>query len=212
MTVAHGSDFIQFVTAVLVTMNPVTNIPAFLGLTTGFTPRRRNRVAAIAALTGAGALIAAIVSGDSLLRFFGINVPCFQVSGGILLLMTAIAMLREKAPGGESESKTEPAEGDAVGVFPLGIPLLAGPGALCTAIIYSNQATTGMSREALIAGSLFAGVCVWVVLRLAERVSLWLGPTGTKVLSRLMGLILGALAIKFITDGLTHLLPGLSGN
>jgi multiple antibiotic resistance protein len=148
-----------------------------------------------------------------MLRLFGINVPCFQVGGGILILLMAVSMLHAKS----SRTQQTPAERraaeeqDSVGVVPLGTPLLAAPGTISTAIIFANKATTWYDVGILVAISLAAAFCVWIVLRLAQSIGALLGRTGINILTRLMGLILAAMAIKFITDGLTVLLPGLTG-
>ena len=94
-----------------------------------------------------------------------------------------------------------------MGVVPLGTPLLAGPGSIITAIIYANKAGTWFDTGVLLAASVFAAVCVWLVLRLAHPIGVALGRTGINILTRLMGLVLAAVAIKFITDGLAQLLP-----
>lgn len=206
------SDYVRFVTAILVILNPLGAVPVFLGVTVNQTPLRRNRTAAAAALTTACVLVVSILTGEWVLRLFGINVPCFQVGGGILILLMAVSMLQAKNSRMRQtpQERREAEEQESVGVVPLGTPLLAGPGSISTAIIYANKATTWFDVGFLLATSLFAALGVWIVLRLAQPIGVALGRTGINILTRLMGLILAAVAIKFITDGLVQLLPRLA--
>jgi multiple antibiotic resistance protein len=207
----HWSDYVRFVTAILVVLNPIGAVPVFLGLTVNQTPRRRNQTAAAAALTTACVLVISILAGEWVLRIFGINVPCFQAGGGILILLMAVSMLHAKNSRVRQtpQERREAEEQESVGVVPLGTPLLAGPGSISTAIIYANKAMTWFDVGFLLSTSLLAAACVWIVLRLAQPIGNVLGRTGINILTRLMGLILAAVAIKFITDGLSQLLPGL---
>jgi len=206
------SDYIRFVTAILVILNPIGAVPVFLGVTVNQTPERRNQTAVAAALTTACVLLVSILGGEWMLRIFGINVPCFQAGGGILILLMAVSMLHAKSSRVRQtpQERREAEEQESVGVVPLGTPLLAGPGPISTAIIYANKATTWFDTGFLLATSLFAAACVWLVLRLAQPIGSALGRTGINILTRLMGLVLAAVAIKFITDGLLQLLPRLA--
>jgi multiple antibiotic resistance protein len=210
--VEHWADYARFTTAVLVILNPLGAIPIFLGLTSGQSRRRRHQTAAAAAVTVGCVLAASLLAGEWVLRSFGINVPCFQVGGGILILLMAISMLHAKSsriqqtPGERRAAE----EQESVGVVPLGTPLLAGPGSISTAIIYANKARTWLDMGFLLSICALAALCVWIVLRLAPSIGALLGRTGINIMTRLMGLVLAALAIKFITDGLVQLLPGLT--
>ena len=207
----HWADYVRFATAILVVLNPIGAVPIFLGVTVNQTPRRRHQTALAAALTTACVLVVSIIAGEWVLRMFGINVPCFQAGGGILILLMAVSMLHAKNSRVRQtpEERREAEEHESVGVVPMGTPLLAGPGSISTAIIYANKATTWFDTGFLVATSLLAAACVWIVLRMAQPIGVALGRTGINILTRLMGLILAAMAIKFITDGLGQLLPGL---
>ena len=209
----HWSEYLRFATAILVILNPIGAVPIFLGVTVNQVPRQRNRTAAAAALTTAGVLCVSILAGEWVLRAFGINVPCFQAGGGILILLMAVSMLHAKTSRVRQtpRERREAEEQESVGVVPLGTPLLAGPGSISTAIIYASKAHTWFDTGFLLAASLFAATCVWLVLRLAQPIGVALGRTGINILTRLMGLILAAVAIKFITEGLSQLLPHVAG-
>lgn len=205
------SDYVRFVTAIFVILNPFGAVPVFLGVTASQTPQRRNQTALAAAATTAGVLIGSILAGEWVLRLFGINVPCFQVGGGILILLMAVSMLHAKGSRVRQTpaERREAEEQQSVGVVPLGTPLLAGPGSISTAIIFANKANTWFDTGFLLATSLLAAFCVYIVLRLAQPIGVALGRTGINILTRLMGLVLAAVAIKFITDGLAQLFPGI---
>ncbi len=206
------TDSARFLVAILVVLNPIGAVPVFLGVTANQSKKRRNWTGVTAALTVTLVIISSILVGEWLLRAFGINLPCFQVGGGIMILLLAVHMLyaQESRMKQTPEEAREAEEQQSVGVVPLGTPLLAGPGSISTAIIYANAAKNWMEIGLLLATSLFAGGCVWLVLRLAEPIGGALGRTGINILTRLMGLVLAALAVKFITSGLAELLPALA--
>ncbi len=204
------SDYLRFVTAIIVILNPIGAVPVFLSVTANQSLPRRNQTAWVAAVTVALVLVSSILSGEWVLRCFGINLPCFQTGGGILILLMAVHMLQARSSRirqTPEETRRAVEEQESVGVVPLGTPLLAGPGTISTAIIYANKAATWFDTGFLIAISIFAAICVWIVLRLAGPIGTALGRTGINILTRLMGLILAALAVKFITDGLVQLIP-----
>jgi multiple antibiotic resistance protein len=207
----YWSESARYLAAILVILNPIGAVPVFLGVTAGQSRTRRNQTGRTAALTVAVVIVVSLVVGEWLLRAFGINLPCFQVGGGILILLLAVHMLHARHSGLKQtpEEALEAEEHESVGVVPLGTPLMAGPGTINTAIIFVNTAKTLLELGMLVAASLLAALCVWVVLRLAQPIGAALGRTGINILTRLMGLVLAAVAVKFITDGLVQLLPAL---
>jgi multiple antibiotic resistance protein len=210
--IEHWSEYLRVLTAMFVIVNPLGAIPMYAGLTSEQPAALRRRTARVAALTAAAILGGAVLAGEWMLLFFGIDVYCFQVGGGILLLMIAVAMFHAKS----SRAKTTPEETheaenrDAVGVVPLGTPLLVGPGAISTAIIYAHKSESLLDTGVLLGACFCVAGCVWITLRMADRISAALGRTGMNILNRLMGLILAAVAVKFIAEGAAHLLPGLA--
>jgi multiple antibiotic resistance protein len=206
------STYARMVTALFVIANPVGALPLFISLTAGQTREERKRTAYLAAPTVALVLMAAAVVGDTVLQFFGIRIASFRVGGGILILLMAIAMLQARPSRTHQtpEEAVEAAEKEGVAGVPLGIPLIAGPGAIRTVIIYTQQARTWFDLVFLLLTSGLVAVSVWVALRLAEPISRALGKTGINIVTRLLGLMLAAVAVEFITGGLVQLLPGLA--
>ncbi len=206
-------NYAKLITALFVIVDPLAAVPIFLSLTHDYSATERTHSAQITALTVATVLIAASIVGDPLLRFFGVSIASFRVGGGILLLLMAISMLHarhsriQQAP----EETKEAEEKENVAVVPLAVPLLAGPGAISTVIIYAHQATSWFDTAFLILASLSISRTVWLALRSANAIGTALGKTGINIVTRIMGLILAALAIEFIAAGVSQLLPGLAG-
>ena len=161
-------------------------------------------------MTVATVLLASIFVGQPLLRFFGISLPSFRVGGGIPILLMAIAIMQARLSRTQ-RTPEEAATKDGIAVVPLGISLVAGPGAISTIIIYAHQATAWPYKLFLIFASIPVSGSVWVALRLADPISRMLGKTGINIVTRLFGLILTAVAVEFIAGGLGRLLPGLAG-
>ncbi len=161
----------------------------------------------------AAVLAGACVFGDAVLRLFGVTLASFRVGGGILLLLMAIAMFHAE----NSRSRQTPEEaaeagersGGGVGVVPLAIPLLSGPGAISTMIIYTAQGEGPSHLAVMIGGSALLGAIVWVSYRLAIPIGSRMGRTGINIVRRLMSLLLAAIAVEFITGGLGELFPAL---
>lgn len=205
------TDYAKIFTAMLVIVNPVGAMPMFASLTATHSLRQRRRTASIAALTVGLVLIAACLVGEPVLRGFGISISSFQVGGGILILLRATAMMYATPASAEQtpEEEKEAGEKDSIGVVPLGVPLLAGPGAISTVIIYAHASTDWFHSVVLVAASLVVAVAVWIALRLAIPAGALLGTTGINIATRLMGLLLAAIAVEFIAKGVRVLLPGL---
>jgi multiple antibiotic resistance protein len=202
----------EIATALFVIADPVAAIPIFITLTAGETDEERKRTASVTALTVAAVLVSSIFLGQPLLSIFGISIASFRVGGGILILLMAISMLNARVSRTHStpEEVQEGAEKEDPAVVPLGVPLLAGPGAISTMIIYAHQAKDVYDIFFLVGAGLFVAFSVWLSLRLADPIRGLLGKTGINIISRLLGLVLTAVAIEFIAAGLVQLLPGLA--
>jgi multiple antibiotic resistance protein len=198
-----------FVT-LLVIIEPIAIVPLFLGLTQGFSVEQRRQVALRACVIAFGILAGSALVGDWLLRKLGITLPAFRIAGGLLLFWIAFEMVFARRTERKSGTVTDAIEKDHirnVAAFPLAIPLLAGPGAIAATLLISGQG--GQSPAYLAALIAIVGVVMaisWVCLRLAHKLDALLGMTGNAVLSRLLGVILAALAVQFVADGVRALL------
>lgn len=197
--------------ALLAIVNPFGGIPIFLSATNGLSRAERAKVAAVVALTVFAVLAVAALFGDAVLRFFGIGISSFLVGGVILLLLLSISMLNahESAIRQTPEEAREAISRSAVAVVPLGIPLLAGPGAISSVIISVHQASSFAQHFVMLIPIALIALLVWLVFRLAMRIASRIGRTGLNIVTRLMGLILAAMAVEFIAKGLIELFPVL---
>ena len=153
-----------------------------------------------------------LVTGEALLRFFGITISSFRVGGGIHIILMSISMMNAKlSPVKQTEEEAQDAaEKDSIAVVPLGIPLLAGPGAISTVIVYAHYESSPMHYLLLGAEILGVAGVVWISFRLAPFIASRLGKTGINVVTRIMGLIMAAIGIEFIANGLKQIFPGLA--
>ena len=210
-------ELIPFIVALIVVINPIGMLPVFYGMTDHMTTPQRRRTARFACITIASVLLVSLFGGLAVLNFFGIDIDSFRVGGGIYLLLFGLKMLRVDSsaprPPGEEGAGTLAGtrESDSVAIVPLGIPILAGPATISTAVLASQQAHRMEDKAWLVGGVLIASLIVWLILRIAGFLQDRIHPFVLSSISRIMGLLLVALAVKFITDGLKVLLPGLLG-
>lgn len=207
------TEYVKIFVAVLVIVNPIGAIPFYISLTTNMAPAERRRIPNTTSLSIAVVLIVSAILGEALLRFFGISIDSFRVGGGILLMLMAVSMMqaRQSRSRQTPEEAIEAEEKDSVAVVPLAIPLLAGPGAISTVIIYASQSNHPVHYLLLMTSGILVAAAVWAALKSAERVARLLGRTGINIAMRLMGILLAAIAIEFIASGALGLLPGLQG-
>lgn len=205
------ADLFKLTIALLAIVDPIAGIPMFLSATTGNSQDSRRRTARIVAVTVFCVLGVSALIGTEILRFFGISIPSFLIGGGILLLMLAISMLQaqDSRIRQTPDELEEAAEKDAVAVVPLGIPLLAGPGAISTMIIATHEAPGFFHNLYLLIPAAIIALAVWATFAAATRISGRLGKTGMNIITRVMGLIIAALAIEYIYRGLIELFPKL---
>jgi len=193
-------------TVLFVVVDPVGLAALFAGLTHGGTPAYRRRMAWKGTAVAAVILVAFAVLGDALFRYLGVGLPAFRIAGGALLFLLAIDMVFARQSGLRSTTLSEQAEAQHrsdISVFPLGIPLIAGPGALTTVLLVVNN----HRGDVVVLGALLAVITAVMVvtllsLLLSAQVMRLLGETGANVISRVLGVVLAALAIQFILDGL----------
>lgn len=206
------TEYVRILISLIVVLDPIGIVPLFLSMTSGYTPAERHRTAWIAALTVAVVLIVAAFVGDWLLALFGIRIATFRVGGGILILLMAISMLHARVSGSVQtpEEAREAKDKDAIAVVPLAIPLMAGPGAISAVIIASHHPPGEPAHLAVLSGIIvLVAALAWLALRLGAVIQPRLGRIGINVITRLMGLILAAVAIEFIVAGLGELFPAL---
>ncbi|MGH9604420.1 MAG: MarC family protein [Terracidiphilus sp.] len=190
-------------------VDPFAAIPTFLAITEKADPVRRRRMARKGALTCFIVLTSFAVAGQLIFRMFGITLPAFEIAGGLILLLIGLDMLEaRRSPTQETSGDTEEAAAkEDAGIVPLGIPMLAGPGAISSVMVLVGQAPSLWHWEmGAILGSiaLTALVSYWVLAG-ASKVRGWLGETGIRILVRIMGLLLVALAMQYFVNGLTDL-------
>jgi multiple antibiotic resistance protein len=205
----HGLfEYMLLATAsLLVIIDPIAVVPAFLAMTPYDNATNRVRMARLACIVAAGMLIMFILVGEGLFRLLGITMSAFKIAGSIILLLIAIDMLRaQRSPVHEtSEEKEAGAEKSDIAITPLAVPMLAGPGAISTVILLKSQAKTVAQSCALVLCVCFVCYISYWVLRLAATYGAKLfTPIAMKLTTRIMGLLLAALAIQFILDGIAE--------
>lgn len=190
-------------------LDPVGMIPIIIAFTLTMSRDKRARVGRLASLSVVGILLAALLIGEWVLEFFGISIHSFRVAGGILLLLMSISMLFGDK---DVRARDENADGEAtasIAIVPLSTPLLAGPGAI-SAIILDAHRGQGVGHYAVLGLEVvLLGFVVWLTFLVAPWVSERLGRIGSDIFSRLMGLVLAAIAVEFIAAGLRGLFPAL---
>ena len=188
-------------------VDPLATVPSFLVLTGGYKLEKRRQMAKQAAWTCFGVLSAFALAGSLIFKTFGITLPAFKIAGGLLLLLVAVEML-EARRSGTQESEAELREGETkeeVGVTPLGIPMLAGPGAISTAMVLMAQSRRWWQAIPVFVAIAITAYSSYVILASADRVRDRLGEVGIRILMRLMGLVLTAIAVQFVINGLIDL-------
>ncbi|MCR9235516.1 MAG: MarC family protein [Alphaproteobacteria bacterium] len=190
----------------LVTIDPIGLAPLFLALTAGMDRATRTQIALRGILISTGLLVMFALAGMTILDLFGITMPAFRIAGGLLLFWLAFEMVYEKRQERKQETTDRAVisheEAKHIAVFPLAIPLIAGPGAISATVLLSTEMSSPLERSALIGVILALMVLCMVVFMLAERLDHILGDTGRMVLTRLLGVILAALSVQFVADGI----------
>jgi len=190
-------------------INPMGAVPNYAVLTQGFDPKDKRMVVKKAVLVAGGILIVFTLLGRLIFEALHITVDGFRVAGGAVLFLIAMEMVRGNTPQAKlnPKEKKENLERDQVGVVPLGIPLLAGPGSITTVMIAVADSPTNkfLGMLVVIASVLLVLLFAYLVLRNSDKIFKRLGRTGTKIFSRIMGLLLGAIAVQFMADGIKGL-------
>ncbi|KLN66236.1 MULTISPECIES: YchE family NAAT transporter [Vibrio] len=204
--------FLQFFLGLVAAVNPVGIMPVFVSLTGHMTQEEKHKTAVTANLAVAIILVVSLMAGQILLDMFSISLDSFRVAGGLLLLSIAFSMMSGKL-GEDKQNKQEKSEyvsREQIGVVPLAMPLMAGPGAISSTIVYGSRYPGMFDTVGIVITIIIFALCTWLLFRSAPLIVRFLGQTGINVITRIMGLILGALGIEFIANGLRNLFPGLA--
>jgi multiple antibiotic resistance protein len=206
-----NSFFLVAFPAIFTIVNPLGAVGPFLAMTARDSLDKKSSTAKRACLMATVVLLICTALGAFIFRFFGITLPALKIAGGCLLFLVAIDMInaRESRTKATQEEREEGTVKEDIAVFPLGIPLLSGPGSMVTVFILVEKANTTIEMGFIYLSILATMALSYVVLKQAARLARLLGATGINVLSRVMGLILAAIAVQFILNGLIEGLPGL---
>ena len=208
-------DLLKPLIALLAIVNPIGVVPFFIHFTQAFSHEQRRQTIRVTSFTVFVVVAVSALAGLKILEFFGISLASFQVGGGTLLLISSLAMLNaqpaESKPGDLSESQEKIDAGASIAVVPLAIPLLTGPATISTVVIYAEKTRHIWELAALVGYGLVIGLVTYAALSASGRIAKVLGRTGINVMTRLMGLMLAAMAVELLADGLLKLFPVLAG-
>ena len=211
----RGMELLKPLVALLAIVNPVGVLPFFLSFTQNFSRAQRQRTIRISAFSAGVVIAVSALAGLRIIEFFGISLASFQVGGGTLLLLSAISMLNaqpaETRPDDVTEGREKVDAGASIAVVPLTIPLLTGPATISTVVIYAEKTRQWWELAVLVGYGLVIALVTFVVFTASGRIARVLGRTGINVMTRLMGLILAAMAVELLADGLMKLFPVLGG-
>lgn len=211
LAVIERSAYVRFsllaLSSIFFLVDPFAALPTFLAVTAGSDQARRRRMARKASLTAWIFLSAFALGGQYIFRMFGITLPAFEIAGGVILLLIGLDMLEAK------RSATQESSGDTVaaaskedaGIVPLGIPMLAGPGSITSVMVLVGQAQTRWQMVAILGAIFITAVVCYLVLGNSDKVARALGDTGIRILVRIMGLLLVALAVQYFVNGMVDL-------
>jgi multiple antibiotic resistance protein len=203
------NEYVRLLVGLLALINPLTVLPIFLGLVQGRSEPDKRHISTVAAVTVLVTLLIFTYVGGALLDLFAITIDSFRIAGGILLLLTALEMMRAKAAARAGGEDTE-VNITSIGIVPLGIPLLAGPGAIVTTIVDAT-ALPGLPHKLVVSLVVaLVAVVVYLALRLSAKAGTYLSPTAMTVFNRVMGLIIASIAIEFMLGGLAARFPILT--
>lgn len=201
-------EYIFFaLSSLFIIVDPLAAIPAFISMTPDDTPEDRTRMARLACAVMAGVLFVFAIAGKWIFKFLIITMPAFQIAASIVLLLVALDMLRAQRSRVQ-ETSEETAAGTSktdIAITPLAVPMLAGPGAISTVIVLQAQARGTLQNFALYACIVAVSLASYLILRVAARGARWLSPIALRIATRIMGLLLAAVAIQFMLNALRDL-------
>lgn len=192
--------------SLFVIVDPIATVPAFIAMTPNDPVPARLRMARLACLVAAGVLLSFALAGQWIFQLLGITLPAFQIAGSVLLFRIAMDMLyARRSATQETREETEAgASKEDIAITPLGVPMLAGPGAISTSLILMNQAQGAAQHIALLTAIGLVMLASYFIFRLSAQGAQWLNPLALKLITRLMGLLLSAIAVQFALNGLAQ--------
>lgn len=209
-------DIYKPLVALLAIVNPIGVVPFFIHFTQNLTPRQRRRTINVSAFSAFVVIGVSALAGLKVIEFFGISLASFQVGGGTLLLISSLQMLNAQPAEANAEDVSDGASkadtGASIAVVPLTIPLLTGPATISTMVIYAEKTRHWWELAVLVGYGVVVAFVTYLVFSAAGRIAKILGQTGINIMTRLMGLILAALAVELLADGLMKLFPVLASH
>ncbi|HEY9190034.1 MAG TPA: NAAT family transporter [Sulfurovum sp.] len=198
------ASYLNIFVTIFSILNPIGIIPLFLAITADQSIDQKKATIKNTIIAVLLILLLSAYVGNYVLNFFGIDIDSFRIAGGILLLLMAINMLQAKIPSTKTNEKeqNEAIEKEDISIVPLAIPLIAGPGAISTVILFSSSMPHIIDKVALGVVIIFTSLLLWPILRLSRPIGEYLGRTGLNISTRIMGLILAAISVRFILEGL----------
>lgn len=205
-------DGLKFAVTLVSILNPIGVIPIFLGMTEQFSPEKIKKISTSCSLAVIITINLSLLLGQQILNFFGISIASFTIGGGILLFTMAFSMISAKPSSAKlNQEETDNIDPSEIGIVPLAIPLLAGPGTISTAIIHSKSFTSTYDYLAAIFVIIIAGLLIKLTFSYSKKIADKIGRIGLNVMTRIMGLILLSISIEMILGGIKEILPVLKG-
>ncbi len=201
-----ASFFLNTFIALLVIVDPFALLPVYISLTDRFTKEEQKKTIHKSMIASAALLFIFSVTGLGFFKLFGITLPAFQIAGGILLLYLGIDQLNLKRERMDEEEKAESHDKEDISIFPLAMPLMAGPGAISTVVLMTTKITTAIEYSLLFIAIILVMFVCYLTLSASSILMKILGKTGLNLVSKLMGIIICAIAIQFVINGVEHIL------
>jgi multiple antibiotic resistance protein len=196
------NELLRAIVGIFVIVDPIGSVGIFLSVTAGFTQIKKEKAARFAGITVAAVLVIAALMGQAILDLFGIRLAAFSVAGGILFLILAVEMIRGEGASQFYKLVERPEQLPAAAIVPLGVPLMAGPGAISTVILASPGSANWFETAILISSIAVLGLITWLCFSYAQHIGKLIGDIGIQLISRIMGLILAALAVEYMVKGI----------
>jgi len=195
-------ELLRAIVGIFVIVDPIGSVGIFLAVTNGFSQIKKEKAARFAGITVAAVLVIAALMGQAILDLFGIRLAAFSVAGGILFLILAVEMIRGEGVSQFHKLNERSEQLPAAAIVPLGVPLMAGPGAISTVILASPGSANWFETAILISSIAVLGLVTWLCFSYAQHIGKLIGDIGIQLISRIMGLILAALAVEYMVKGI----------